>query len=76
VRRGYWEWQTFLEYGGDSPSPWDFSPYARLEYGHYFTRLFYLTTGCEYGLSTRNTRGSPGLDFGKFQCDMNLNLSW
>ena len=76
VRRGYWEWQTFLEYGGDSPSPWDFSPYARLEYGHYFTRLFYLTAGCEYGLSTRNTRGSPGLDFGKFQCDMNLNLSW
>ncbi len=76
VRRGYWEWQAFLEYGGDSPSPWDFSPYARLEYGHFFTRLFYLTAGCEYGVSTRNTRGSSALDFGKFQCDMNLNLSW
>ena len=76
VRRSYWEWQLFLEYGGDSPSPWDFSPYARLEYGHFFTRLFYLTAGCEYGVSTRNMRGSSALDFGKFQCDMNLNLSW
>lgn len=76
LKRGYWEWKAFLEYGGDHPFAWDFSPYLRLEYGHFFTSLFYLTTGCEYGITSKNARNSPSLDFSKFQCDVNVNLSW
>ncbi len=76
MKRGYWEWKAFVEYGGDHPFAWDFSPYLRLEYGHYFTSLFYLTTGCEYGLTSKNARGSSSIDFSKFQCDLNVNLSW
>jgi hypothetical protein len=76
VKRGYWEWRAFLEYGGANPYPWDFSPYVRLEYGHFFTSLFYAAAGCEYGLSSRNELGDPKLGFGHFQCDLNLNLLW
>ena len=76
LKRGYWEWKAFVEYGGDHPFAWDLSPYLRLEYGHFFTSLFYLTTGCEYGITTKNARGSSSFDFSKFQCDINVNLSW
>ena len=76
MKQGYWEWKAFIEYGGDHPFAWDFSPYLRLEYGHFFTSLFYLTAGCEYGLTSKNARGSTSLDFSKFQCDLNVNLSW
>jgi len=76
VKRGYWEWKVFLEYGGAQPYSWDFSPYARLEYGHFFTSLFFAVAGCEYGFSTKNERGNPSIGFGRFQCDLNINLLW
>lgn len=76
VKRGYWEWRTFLEFGGAHPYPWDFSPYVRLEYGHFFTSLFYVVAGCEYGFSSRNEAGDPSIGFGHYQCDFNINLLW
>ena len=75
VKRGYWEWKAFLEYGADAPEAWGLAPFVRLEYGHYFTSLLYLTTGCEYGLSLTNA-ANAGIGSGAFQCDINVNMSW
>ena len=76
VKRGYWEWKAFVEFGGAQPFPWDFSPFVRLEYGHFFTSLLFATAGCEYGFSTKNEQGNPAIGFGRFQCDLNINLLW
>ena len=76
VHRGYWEGRAFFEMGADRPAAWSFSPFVRLEYGHYFNTLLYGVIGCEYGITTGNSRYSPAFSFSKFQCDLNLNLLW
>lgn len=73
----YWEGTLVMEWGRDRPEPIDFTPYARLEYGHTFSPWQSLVLGAEYGLRTgRSTNTGTNLQFGYRQYDISYRLNW
>ena len=77
IPKGYWEFKFFpLAWSKDAGEPADYSPWARLEYGHHWTKDQYMVLGCEVGMTTQNALGDNNIGLGYRQCDINYYWGW